>query len=247
MALPVKPDCGTTKTTGKQVAVDVNWSVCGNVADPRQLEFVPLGGMRGKNLDLSQETEDVTDDRTVGDYTETIGTTKNFTFSADGIANYTDGNLNNLNAVEAMYRQPGPLYLHVRITEPALTTYAYCLVTNFSKSFPHDSAVTFDLEMVATTSDYGVLTVETKPFDPVTGVTVTPGTMTLEVGESALLTAAVQPATAQQGVTFESDDTGVATVDGAGRVTAVASGTAEITVTSVADDQKTATMTVTVN
>lgn len=247
MALPQKPDCGTTKTTGKQVAVDINWEVCGNVADPRQLEFVPLGGMRGKNLDLSQETEDVTDDRTVGDYAETIGTTKNFTFSADGIANYTDGNLNNLNAVEAMYRQPGPLYLHVRITEPALTTYAYCLVTNFSKSFPHDSAVTFDLEMVATTSDYGVLTVETKPFDPVTGVTVTPGTMTLEIGESALLTAAVQPATAQQGVMFESDDTGVATVDGAGRVTAVASGTAEITVKSAVDSDKTATMTVTVN
>lgn len=247
MALPVKPNCGTTKMTGKNVALDINWEVCGDVADPTLLEFKPLGGMRGKNLDLSQETEDVTDDRTVGDFAETIGTLKNFTFSGDGIMNYTDGNLNNLNALDAMYRQPGPLYLHVRITEPALTTYAYMLVTNFSKSMPHDSAVTFDLEMVATTSDYGVVTVETKPFDPVTDVTVTPGAMTLEIGETARLTTVVEPATAQQGVTFESDDTGVATVDGAGRVAAVASGTAEITVTSVADDQKTATMTVTVN
>lgn len=75
-----KPDCGTTKTTGKQVAVDINWEVCGNVADPRLLEFKPLGGMRGKDLDMSQETEDVTDDRSVGDYAGVIGTTKTLRF-----------------------------------------------------------------------------------------------------------------------------------------------------------------------
>lgn len=247
MALPTKPNCSVTKDTGKNVAIDVHWETCGNVADPTVLSFKPLGGMRGKAIDMSQETEDVTDDRSIGDFAETIGTLKNFTVTADGIMNYTDGNLNNLNAIDAMYRQPGPLYLHVRITEPALTTYAYMLVTNFSKAMPHDSAVTFDLELVATTSDYGVLTVETKPFDPPSGVTVTPGAMTLEIGESAILTTAVQPAGALQSVEFESDDTGVATVSAAGKVTAVASGSATITVTSTADDQKTASMTVTVN
>lgn len=68
---------------------------------------------------------------------------------------------------------------------------------------------------------------------PVTGVTVTPETLTLEQGERATLTASVQPGTASnQKVTYSSSNPAVATVDPDGTVHAVGEGEATITVTT---------------
>ena len=80
---------------------------------------------------------------------------------------------------------------------------------------------------------------------PVTGVTLSPKTMTLVVGKTGVLTAVVQPANASnKNVTWSSSNTAVATVN-AGTVTAVAAGTATITVTTV-DGSRTAFSEVTV-
>lgn len=81
---------------------------------------------------------------------------------------------------------------------------------------------------------------------PVTGVTVTPETLTLEQGESQTLTAAVQPGTASnQQVTYSSSNPAVATVDQDGTVHALSEGEATITVTTQ-DGSFTATCVVTV-
>ncbi|MGI6687281.1 MAG: Ig-like domain-containing protein [Christensenellales bacterium] len=81
---------------------------------------------------------------------------------------------------------------------------------------------------------------------PVTGVTLTPPTLTLTVGGAATLTAAVEPAdAANQNVTWSSDKPAIAAVDN-GVVTAVSVGTATITVTT-AEGSHQATCTVTVN
>lgn len=69
-----------------------------------------------------------------------------------------------------------------------------------------------------------------QPAPAATGIAVTPGSTTLNVGETAGLTYTVEPAGA--GVTFRSSDTTVATVDENGVVTAVSGGTAVITVTT---------------
>ena len=64
----------------------------------------------------------------------------------------------------------------------------------------------------------------------VSDVSVSPGTLELEVGGSGALTAVVTPANATDGaVTWSSDDETVATVDQNGRVTAIAPGTVTIT------------------
>ena len=66
---------------------------------------------------------------------------------------------------------------------------------------------------------------------PVTSVTLDKNELSLEKGESAVLTAAVNPDDAtDKTVTWESSDETVATVDENGKVTAVAKGTATITV-----------------
>lgn len=81
----------------------------------------------------------------------------------------------------------------------------------------------------------------------VTGVTLTPSTVTLSVGSSQQLTPTVTPANAtNKTVSYSSNNTGVATVNSSGLVTAVASGSATITVTTQ-DGAKTAVSAITVN
>ena len=95
------------------------------------------------------------------------------------------------------------------------------------------------------TSRVTVPTVQPDPR-PVTGVSVSPTTVSLEIGASQVLTAIVNPSDADDpSVTWSTDNAGVATVDASGRVTAVAAGTARVTVTTT-DGGFTATSAVTV-
>ncbi len=67
----------------------------------------------------------------------------------------------------------------------------------------------------------------------VTGVSLTPSSVTLDEGDTQQLTASVSPSNAtNQGVTYSSSNSSVATVNSSGLVTAVAEGTATITVTT---------------
>ena len=82
--------------------------------------------------------------------------------------------------------------------------------------------------------------------DRVTGVTLSPSTLEMMIGESRTLQAVVEPFVAlEKSVTFKSSNTGVVTVNASGKITAVGAGTAVITVTTK-DGGFTATCTVTV-
>ena len=66
-----------------------------------------------------------------------------------------------------------------------------------------------------------------------TSVVVSPSTLTLEIGNSSLLSAQVNPSDATENtVTWSSDDTDVVTVDQSGRVVVVGAGTAHVTAKS---------------
>ena len=83
---------------------------------------------------------------------------------------------------------------------------------------------------------------------PVTEISVSPTSVTLNVGDTKTLTATILPANAtNQEKSWGSDTTTVATVDSSGKVTAVAPGTATITVTANDDTNKKAVVIVTVN
>ena len=82
----------------------------------------------------------------------------------------------------------------------------------------------------------------------VTGITMTPTTSTMYVGDLLTLTATVAPANAaNKTLTWTSSNTAVATVSAAGVVTAVALGTTTITATSSDGSAKTATCAITVS
>ena len=81
---------------------------------------------------------------------------------------------------------------------------------------------------------------------PVTGVTVSPTSVTLNLGQTQALTAVVAPSTATTpAVTWASSDTSIASVNASGVVTAVAAGASTITVTTT-DGGLTASTAVTV-
>ena len=82
---------------------------------------------------------------------------------------------------------------------------------------------------------------------PVTGVSVAPSTLELEVGQSSTLTATVAPANAANpAVSWTTSNAAVATVSSSGLVTAIGAGSATITATTE-DGGFTATSTVTVS
>ena len=81
----------------------------------------------------------------------------------------------------------------------------------------------------------------------VTGISVSPSSVTLEEGQTRQLTATISPGNASnKGVTWSSSSTSIATVSSSGVVTAKAEGTATITVTAQDGSDKKATCKVTV-
>ena len=104
--------------------------------------------------------------------------------------------------------------------------------------------------IIATTADGTNLsaTCAVTVTQPVTGITVSPTTATLEVGGTTTLTATVAPSNATNPtVTWGSSDENVATVDQDGMVTAIAPGQATITATTTDGSNLSASCAVTVN
>ena len=91
------------------------------------------------------------------------------------------------------------------------------------------------------------VTVKAKGTVSVTGVTVNPTTVKLDVGKTTVLGVTITPENAtEKGVTWKSSDESKATVDAKGCVTAKAEGTVTITATTK-DGSKTASCTVTIS
>ena len=100
--------------------------------------------------------------------------------------------------------------------------------------------------ITVTTNNSKTATAVVSVVTPVTGVTVSPTTLALNVNQTAQLTPTISPANASnKAVTYASSAISVATVSNAGLITAKEAGSATITTTTV-DGTKTATAAVTV-
>ena len=98
------------------------------------------------------------------------------------------------------------------------------------------------IKLLAKTSPFYV-TVTAAPTVELTGVTVAPTKVNLELNATYQLSAVKEPVNAAGSLNWESSNPGVATVDSTGKVTAKAQGTAIITV-SCGDKKATCTVTV---
>jgi hypothetical protein len=133
----------------------------------------------------------------------------------------------------------------VRFVVPKGNTYTVTngtITQEFDGTTYHIVDVATDLSANATK----VISIAKNTTIAVTGVTLTPATATISVGNTQQLTATVAPTNAtNKVVSWTSSNTAVATVNTSGLVTAVASGTATITVTTQ-DGAKTDTSVITV-
>lgn len=91
-----------------------------------------------------------------------------------------------------------------------------------------------------------VFTIDDCSLPPVTSVVLNETSLTMEKGESTVLTTTIKPAESPQTVTWKSSDPTVATVDANGKIQAVGRGTATITATSTYTASQSASCTVTV-
>ena len=115
---------------------------------------------------------------------------------------------------------------------------------------PYNNNASVTLTAGATRSfaayEYLVLTNTNAPVVAITGVSVSPTTVTVGLGSTQQLSATLAPANAtNQNVTWTSSNTAIATVNASGLVSAVSVGTTTITVKTV-DGNKTATSAITV-
>ena len=246
MALPPVLDCPKDAYTGKNVLVDFSFA-CGNVPDPRDLSYMPIGAMRGKSMNISQDTIDTTSDATEGLFRSMIGSYKSFTFSGDGVALARDGSRSNLVMLTKYFMTVEQSNIWMRVTYPDITVYFYGLINDLSREAPNDDVATFSLEVTATSSSHGVIVDDTPNTTvTVTGVTMLPKTLALKVGATGNVAATVAPAGANQVVLYTSTNEAAAKVNAAGVVTATGVGTAIITALAVGNMSKTDTCTVTV-
>lgn len=153
--------------------------------------------------------------------------------------------------------------LNVGATETLSVTRTPASVSypTISWSSSNTSVATVNASGVVTAVGNGTATITAKTTDgtnisktcsvtvqtPVSGVTVSPTSLSLNAGSTYTLTKSISPSTASnQNVTWSSSNTSVATVNASGVVTAVGNGTATITCTSSADSSKKGTCSVTV-
>lgn len=246
MAFDPNLTCEVDGYAGEMVLIDVA-QACGNVADPRALPYVPVGGSTDTTISIDGETIDVTDANSVGGWRNFINSFKTAEISGSGIAKATDGAKSNLVALYKYKAQSQDPFLWVRITAPDVTTYAFVNLATWERTAALGDAAGYSFTMSVRESPHGILIDDTPRSDntPVTGVTVTPDTVELGVGDQSTLDVTVAPPEAQQSIIWKTSDPLVATVL-QGTVTAVGEGTATITAQSVRTGAQTATCVVTV-
>lgn len=134
------------------------------------------------------------------------------TFNADGTTDVMDG------ATYEFMPYQGVVIIYNSSGKPTTTTVVY--------------KVTAEEMYTQSSSNYRTINVWTRVHQegqPVTGITLSATTLSLQPGQTAQLSATVSPSNASSSVTWESSNTAVAKVSSSGLVTAVANGTATIT------------------
>lgn len=157
-------NCEANTTTGKTVIVE--YFIGCTDKEPTSEQWKVLGGLRTKELTTTYDTEDTTADDSVGNVRESITTFRTVSFSGDGIMRRMGATADALKELYLHFCDPkttgGQPTGWFRITDPHVTHTIPGIITEFSRSFPNDAAITFSLAISATASLAGVKVEETK-------------------------------------------------------------------------------------
>lgn len=136
------------KFVGKNVAVE--FSIADETATPGSLVRTRLGAMRGKSLEGTWDTVDVTADTSAGNSKEMLATFFGMTFSGDGVS-YGE-TISGQKALLSHFMNPGSgtqnqpkLWLWLTEPDGSVTVGAFML-TKFGKEYPYSDGTTWSLE-----------------------------------------------------------------------------------------------------
>lgn len=241
----------TNKLIGRNAIIRIAHGCPDQVPD--QSAFKRIGAITTKSFDLSPNSITSEADDTKG-LIENIVTNMDLSISFDGEYRKRDkdtdfGPLKLLREIPQevqMGRQPA-YWVQMDFTgEDAFVIQGYFVFTSWSSEFPASEIATYSGELKVSDADSIEWLIEEVA---VTGVSVTPATLSVKAGETATFTVNFTPTDAtNKNYTVVSDKTNFATVSKLANVvtvTGVAAGTANVTVTSE-DGAKTAKCVVTV-
>ena len=125
---------------------------------------------------------------------------------------------------------------------------SYEMKTEYKYPLQPNTTYTYTMFVIdSNNKQYEVTGTFTTNAIPVTGVSVSPASSSVQVGKTVQLTASIAPSNASdKGVTWKSSNTAVATVSSSGVVTAKGIGTATITATATDGSGKSGSATITV-
>lgn len=159
--------CNKTKYVGRDVVLEYSIG-CGDEM-PLAADWKAFGSLRTKEFSLEWESTDATADDSVGALRENLATFQTLSISGDGVCKAGGAGSANLIELTKHVANPaatgGQPVAWVRMTFPDLTFTAFMIVTNMSRSAPHDDVVTFSFEASATASDFGLVVEDTPDPD----------------------------------------------------------------------------------
>jgi len=243
--------CKSQKIVGRTVAIEFHIG-CGNVL-PLESEWKRLGPMRAKEFNTEWDTVDATADDSQGSFREEIASYQSASISGDGVLKLSGEGAANMAELFKHVLRPdateGQPVAWVRITFPDLTFTFFAIISNMSRSAPHDDLVTFSLEASATSSDFGVIVEDTPDANSpdVTSIEALPSTLQIAMGDSFALKAIANPPQADQRVRWSSANPLIASVNQlTGTVVGVGLGNVNVTAESVDDPGMTDVVAVTI-
>lgn len=155
--------CELDKYVGREVALEFHIG-CPDVL-PEEADWLPVGALRAKEMNGTWDTVDGTTDDSVGSLRSNLATYQSLEFTADGTCKRADGTLSNQTALTKHFYSPvstgGQPVVWLRMTFPDLTFVAFMLLTECSRSAPHDEVTTFSITATASESPFGIIVTDT--------------------------------------------------------------------------------------
>lgn len=231
--------CEITKYVGRDVIL--RYAIgCGD-ARPSNSDFLLLGAMRTKEVNIEWDTTDATADDSIGAIRDNLATFLGFSISGDGVCRATDNTaISNQVALLKHVANPvqtsGQPYAWIEVTFPDVTFTCFMLVNNFSRSAPYDDVVTYSFEAMAANSEFGLIIEDTPTGSTPATLTAAanPASIAANGTSTSLVSATVKDADGNNvgaGVTVTWSKTGGGTLSAASTATN-SSGVASVTVTS---------------
>lgn len=197
----------TEKTYMGKLAV-IEWQAgCGNEF-PSTNGWSVLGAVTTKDFSVTQETEDITTDSTIGDTREVMPTFKTISMSADGQlrAAGVDASAHTSLSLHALNEKAVGWF---RISYPDITVVAFMVIASYDRSAETTAVPTWSISLENAGSPFGITALKTPPTGTTFPTSITPATtpVTLLSGAQGKFDApTIAPSGANLDVVWESDN-----------------------------------------